>query len=87
MKSSEYNRSTSPKKNDGGFSPSKLNLGKFNSITPVKAKTGPNDSFGGGVLRSAGGYSEEKSGYGPSLSPVKTSFKPAEKDQAAETKS
>jgi hypothetical protein len=81
MKSSEYNRSTSPKKNDGGFSPSKLNLGKFNAAaTPVKARTGPNDSFGGGVLRSAGGYSEEKSGYGPSLSPVKTSFKPTEKD-------
>jgi len=65
MKSSEYNRSTSPKKMDGTFSPNKANLGKFNAAaTPVKTRTGPNDSCGGGVLRSAGGYSEEKSGYG-----------------------
>ena len=63
MKSSEYNRSTSPKKNDA-FSPNRANLSKFNAaITPVKARTGPNDWFGEGVLRSAGGYSEEKSGF------------------------
>ena len=35
---------------------------------------GANDSFGGGILRSAGDYSENKSGFG--LSPVKGGLKP-----------
>lgn len=84
MKSSEYNRSQSPNKMAGGISPTKGGTNKLNQTPQLKSRMGANDSFGG-VLRSAGDYSENKSGYG--ASPMKASLKPVSIDGGAVNKS
>jgi len=67
----------------GGLSPTKGNVNKLNQTPQMKSRMGANDSFGG-ILRSAGDYSENKSGFG--LSPMKGSLKPTSIDGGAGSK-